>query len=68
MSIDLQPVRGTKDLIGEDARRHFHVIETAVTFGCADESLLVFFESKEGIEQWFEMALTDKGSAVAGVA
>ena len=26
---DLQPVRGTNDLIGEDARRHFHVIETA---------------------------------------
>ena len=26
---DLQPVRGTRDLIGEDARRHFHVIETA---------------------------------------
>ncbi len=25
----LQPVRGTRDLIGEDARRHFHVIETA---------------------------------------
>ena len=26
---DLQPVRGTRDLIGEEARRHFHVIETA---------------------------------------
>ncbi|MBU6498981.1 MAG: histidine--tRNA ligase [Rhodospirillales bacterium] len=24
-----QPVRGTRDLIGEEARRHFHVIETA---------------------------------------
>jgi histidyl-tRNA synthetase len=24
-----QPVRGTRDLIGEDARRHFHVIDTA---------------------------------------
>ena len=44
------------------------MIETAVTFGCANESLLVFFESKEGIEQWFEMTLTDKGGAVAGVA
>ena len=25
----VQPVRGTHDLIGESARRHFHVIETA---------------------------------------
>ena len=25
----LQPARGTRDLIGGDARRHFHVIETA---------------------------------------
>ncbi len=25
----LQPVRGTRDLIGEDSRRHLHVIETA---------------------------------------
>jgi histidyl-tRNA synthetase len=25
----LQPVRGTRDLIGEDAARHFHVVETA---------------------------------------
>lgn len=25
----LQPARGTRDLIGEDARRHFHVIDTA---------------------------------------
>ncbi len=25
----LQPVRGTRDLIGEEARRHFHVIDTA---------------------------------------
>jgi histidyl-tRNA synthetase len=29
MSLAPQPVRGTRDLIGEDARRHFHVIETA---------------------------------------
>lgn len=29
MANQLQPVRGTKDLIGEDAARHFHVIETA---------------------------------------
>ena len=26
---DLQPVRGTRDLIGEDHRRHLHVIDTA---------------------------------------
>jgi histidyl-tRNA synthetase len=26
---DLQPVRGTRDLIGEDQRRHHHVVETA---------------------------------------
>jgi histidyl-tRNA synthetase len=26
---DLQPVRGTRDLIGEDQRRHQHVIDTA---------------------------------------
>ena len=26
---DLQPVRGTRDLIGEDFRRHAHVIDTA---------------------------------------
>ncbi|WP_298224669.1 histidine--tRNA ligase [Acidocella sp.] len=29
MANQLQPVRGTKDLIGEDAARHFHVIEIA---------------------------------------
>ena len=26
---ELQPVRGTRDLIGEDHRRHLHVIDTA---------------------------------------
>jgi len=26
---DLQPVRGTRDLIGEDQRRHSHVVDTA---------------------------------------
>ena len=26
---DLQPIRGTRDLIGEDHRRHLHVIDTA---------------------------------------
>lgn len=29
MANQLQPVRGTRDLIGEDAVRHFHVVETA---------------------------------------
>lgn len=29
MANQLQPVRGTRDLIGEDALRHFHVVETA---------------------------------------
>lgn len=29
MANQLQPVRGTKDLIGEDAARHFHVVGTA---------------------------------------
>ncbi len=29
MATDLQPPRGTHDLIGEDQRRHQHVIDTA---------------------------------------
>ena len=29
----LQPVRGTRDLTGEDAARHFHVVETARRVG-----------------------------------
>ena len=29
MTEQLQPVRGTRDLIGEDQRRHHHVVETA---------------------------------------
>ncbi len=29
MANQLQPVRGTRDLTGEDAARHFHVVETA---------------------------------------
>ena len=43
---EVQPVRGTKDLIGEDARRHFHVVETArriaVTYGFDEWSTPVF--------------------------
>ena len=29
MAESLQPVRGTRDLIGDEQRRHAHVIETA---------------------------------------
>lgn len=29
MATQLQPMRGTRDLIGDDAARHFHVIDTA---------------------------------------
>jgi histidyl-tRNA synthetase len=43
----LQPARGTRDLIGEDARRHHHVIETArrvaATYGF-DEWITPVFE------------------------
>ena len=30
MSKDLQPVRGTRDLLSEDCRRHRHIVETSV--------------------------------------
>ncbi len=44
-----QPVRGTKDLIGEDARRHFHVVETArrmaAVYGFDEWSTPVFEET-----------------------
>lgn len=44
----LQPIRGTADLIGEDARRHRHVIDTAravaATYGC-DEWATPIFEA-----------------------
>jgi len=47
MAFDLQPVRGTRDLIGEDQRRHHHVIETArriaATYGF-DEWITPVFE------------------------
>ena len=50
MSIDLQPVRGTRDLIGEDARRHFHVIETArrvaATYGYDEWSTPIFEDTR----------------------
>lgn len=42
----LQPARGTQDLIGEDARRHAHVVATArrITslYGCAEWSTPIF--------------------------
>jgi histidyl-tRNA synthetase len=43
----LQPVRGTRDLIGEDQRRHQHVIETARAIAAAcgfDEWMTPVFE------------------------
>ena len=44
---DLQPARGTHDLIGEDQRRHHHVVETArriaATYGF-DEWITPIFE------------------------
>jgi histidyl-tRNA synthetase len=47
MALDLQPVRGTRDLIGDDQRRHHHVIETArqvaATYGF-DEWITPIFE------------------------
>jgi histidyl-tRNA synthetase len=43
---DLQPVRGTRDLIGEDQRRHRHVIDTAsrvaATYGFDEWATPVF--------------------------
>ena len=45
----VQPVRGTHDLIGEDARRHFHVVETArrvaATYGFDEWSTPIFEET-----------------------
>jgi histidyl-tRNA synthetase len=45
----VQPVRGTHDLIGEAARRHFHVVETArrvaATYGFDEWSTPIFEET-----------------------
>ncbi len=44
---DLQPVRGTRDLIGDDQRRHRHVVETARRIAAAygfDEWATPIFE------------------------
>ena len=47
---DLQPVRGTRDLIGEDQRRHQHVIETArriaASYGFDEWSTPVFEDTR----------------------
>ena len=46
----LQPVRGTRDLIGEDAARHSHVVETArrITglYGFAEWQTPIFEDTK----------------------
>ncbi len=42
----LQPVRGTQDFIGEEAARHFHVVETArrvaALYGCQEWATPIF--------------------------
>ena len=47
---DLQPVRGTRDLIGEDQRRHQHVIDTArriaTSYGFDEWSTPVFEDTR----------------------
>ncbi|CAB4577575.1 unannotated protein [freshwater metagenome] len=53
---------------GRAMGREFHVIETAVAFCGASKTLTVFFEAQERVEQWFEVALTNKCRAVAGIA
>jgi len=46
----LQPVRGTRDLIGDDAARHFHVVETARRvsglYGFAEWQTPIFEDTK----------------------
>jgi histidyl-tRNA synthetase len=46
----LQPARGTRDLIGDDARRHFHVIDTArriaATWGFDEWSTPIFEDTR----------------------
>jgi histidyl-tRNA synthetase len=47
---DLQPVRGTRDLIGEDFRRHAHVIDTsrrvAATYGFDEWATPIFEDTR----------------------
>ena len=46
----LQPPRGTHDLIGEDQRRHTHVVDTArriaATYGCDEWSTPIFEDTR----------------------
>jgi histidyl-tRNA synthetase len=46
----LQPARGTRDLIGDEARRHFHVIDTArriaATWGFDEWSTPIFEDTR----------------------
>lgn len=50
MANQLQPVRGTRDLIGEDATRHFHVIDTArrlaTLYGFAEWQTPIFEDTR----------------------
>lgn len=50
MANQLQPVRGTRDLIGDEAARHFHVIDTArrITrlYGFAEWQTPIFEDTK----------------------
>jgi histidyl-tRNA synthetase len=47
---DLQPIRGTRDLIGEDQRRHLHVVETArriaATYGFDEWTTPIFEDTR----------------------
>ena len=50
MANDLQPPRGTHDLIGEDQRRHTHVVDTArriaSTYGFDEWSTPIFEDTR----------------------
>jgi histidyl-tRNA synthetase len=50
MSPPLQPVRGTRDLIGDDAARHAHVVQTArrvaALYGFAEWQTPIFEDTK----------------------
>ncbi len=50
MAPPLQPVRGTRDLIGDDAARHAHVVDTArritALYGFAEWQTPIFEDTK----------------------
>ena len=50
MATELQPARGTHDLIGEDQRRHQHVIDTArriaATYGFDEWTTPIFEDTR----------------------